>query len=302
MATHVSFGAIGTLWKVDIEDTLSFEKERELFDCIHQKIDLFDLAYSRFREDSWVSMLSRNIGTFDMPDNHAYVLLSLYKDLYLRTDGCMTPFIGQMLVDAGYDREYSLIKKKELVSPPAWEDVCEYTETQITMKQKTLLDFGAIGKGYLVDIVSHIIESFGITDYCVDAGGDMRHRNKNGELLSVGLEHPDDITSVIGVVDIGNTSIAGSAGNRRRWGNFTHIIDAQLRVSPEHIRAVWAISKEAYIADALHRNTVTLIILSYISINNLYFDHRHSPHLTSIGMKSEASEHNISLMHYKTTP
>jgi thiamine biosynthesis lipoprotein len=250
MGTHAVFDAIGTSWKIDIEDTLSPEKEKELFDCIHKKINLFDLLYSRFRTDSWVTMLSEKTGVFDMPDD-AYTLFSLYKDLYAITGGRMTPFVGQLLVDAGYDAEYSLVQKKKLSSPPAWEDVCEYTADHIVIKKPALFDFGAIGKGYLVDIVSRIIESFGITNYTVDAGGDMRHRNREKNVLSVGLEHPDDITSVIGVVYIDNASVAGSAGNRRRWGDFTHIIDPQLRISPEHIRAVWVIAKEAYIADAL---------------------------------------------------
>ena len=40
------------------------------------------------------------------------------------------------------------------------------------MKQAAMLDFGAAGKGYLVDIVGQVLENHGIKNYVIDAGGD----------------------------------------------------------------------------------------------------------------------------------
>jgi thiamine biosynthesis lipoprotein len=91
----------------------------------------------------------------------------------------------------------------------------------------------------------------GIKNYCVDAGGDFIHKNNTGEVLRVGLEDPRDTTKVIGVLTLTNRAMAGSAGNRRKWQNFNHIINPKTLLSPENILAVWTVAESAMLADAL---------------------------------------------------
>jgi len=216
--------------------------------AVRKRIDEFDKAYSRFRADSLVTRMSKETGIFELPPD-AKEMMDLYYDLYKKTGGLVTPLIGNVLVDAGYDAEYSLKQKKDLVAPEKWEDVLDYQFPNLTMKKAALLDFGAAGKGYLVDIVSRVIEDHGVTAYCVDAGGDMVHRNS--AKLRVGLEDPEDTGKVIGVCELGDESMCGSAGNRRVWKNFTHIIDPHTLVSPKEVSAVWVVAKKAIVADAL---------------------------------------------------
>jgi thiamine biosynthesis lipoprotein len=245
------FQAIGTKWVIDIYKSLSeIEKEKEanLFDLIKKRIDLFDIAYSRFRDDSLVAEISRKAGDYVLPED-AKPMMDLYFDLYKKTDGLVTPLIGNLISDAGYDAKYSLKQKKELEKAPAWEDVIEYNHPNLKVKKPVLLDFGAAGKGYLVDLVSNLIEENGYDEYCVDAGGDIFYKNK--EVLKVGLENPDNTKQVIGVCELKDESICGSAGNRRAWGNFTHIINPKTMTSPKEIKAVWVVAKTALLADAL---------------------------------------------------
>jgi len=56
---------------------------------------------------------------------------------------------------------------------------------------------------------------------------------------------------VIGKVDFLSGAMCSSAGNRRAWGGFHHIIDPDTRQSPTEIIASWVIAPEAMIADAL---------------------------------------------------
>jgi len=181
-----------------------------------------------------------------MPDD-ADKILSIYKKVYDATDGLVTPLIGQVLVDAGYDANYSLIPKN-LVKPLSWEEVLDWHKPVLKIKKPELLDFGAGGKGYLVDIVSEILESFRVNEYCVDAGGDMRQR---GEALAVGLEHPEDLESVIGVAKLTNKSLCGSAGNRRKWANYNHVINPETLTSPKDILAIWTLADDTLTADIL---------------------------------------------------
>ena len=243
------FDAIGTRWQVDIASQISTEKKRFLEEVIKNRIELFDKTYSRFRRDSYLWKMSLEKGAYKLPSDAA-LLFSLYYDLFRLTDGYFTPLIGQVLADAGYDDVYSL-KPKQLRQPLSWNEVLSYRSGQLLLKQPALLDFGACGKGYLIDIVSDILEKNGVISYCVDAGGDIRARSDKNEALRVGLENPHSPQQVIGVAYLKNQSICGSAGNRRRWGNYHHIMDPFTLTSVESISAVWVIAKTTILADAL---------------------------------------------------
>jgi thiamine biosynthesis lipoprotein len=94
------------------------------------------------------------------------------------------------------------------------------------------------------------LEKEEVENYCVDAGGDIRQRNAL-ESINIGLENPSNIENILGSIKIQNQSLCGSAGNRRRWANFHHVIDPESLKSPEHIVAVWTLAKTTLLADIL---------------------------------------------------
>lgn len=250
MASSFSFDAIGTSWTIDIVESLSSEKEERLLALIHERIEKYDRAYSRFRPDSVVSRMAESAGTYDLPEDSAE-LFALYREIYECTAGKVTPLIGDVLIAAGYDATYSLRQQRELRAPIGWDDVFLYEPHRITLHMPSMLDVGAGGKGHLVDIVGRLLEKEGILSYVVDAGGDIRQRTTFGRPLRVGLEDPRDTTSVLGIVEIQNQSICGSAGNRRAWDGFHHIIDPFSLTSPKDISAVWVIADSTFLADML---------------------------------------------------
>jgi len=242
------FEAIGTTWQIDLPDGLLASTREKLIQKIRDRIAIFDRDYSRFRDDSLITEISKKAGLYTLPDD-AEPLFLLYENLYRLTSGAMTPLIGNVLSDAGYDEHYSL-ESKTLTSPLPWESVLERKGLELTVKQPVLLDFGAAGKGYLIDIVADIIRSENITQFCVDAGGDMVYDNST-DSLRVGLEHPTDSTQVIGVANLINQSLCGSAGNRRNWGKFHHIINPHSLESPASIIAIWVVAQTTLVADGL---------------------------------------------------
>jgi len=262
--TRFDFQAIGTTWKIDIYEELGEKERAAILSAVKQRIDAFDKAYSRFREDSLVTRMSREAGVFRLPED-AEPMMSLYRDLYERTHGLVTPLIGNLISDAGYDAQYSLHQKKKLEAPLAWEEAIEYTHPMLTVKKPVLLDFGAAGKGYLVDLVAKVLEENNVESYNIDAGGDILH--KDGVPIRVGLEDPENTDQVIGVYELGNGSICGSAGNRRAWGDFTHIIDPKTLASPRDMLAVWVTAETALVADAL---ATCLFFVPASALNDAY--------------------------------
>lgn len=248
-STPIEFEAIGTSWKIYIRDTLSNEAIEEKRKAILDRIEAFDKNYSRFRSDSLVTEMATEPGIYTLPDD-AQPMLSMYEKLYTRTDGQFTPLIGQALSDAGYDAKYSFAEK-ELRSPPRWNDVLVYKFPYLTLKKPALLDFGGLGKGYLIDIVGEIIERHNINSYLIDAGGDMKQKDASDNHLRIGLEHPHDFSKVLGVAYLRNNCLSGSAGNRRVWGRFHHILNPHTLESPRHIASVWTTANTSLLADAM---------------------------------------------------
>jgi len=246
---HYAFDAIGTRWRVDINQPLTAEASTALLRAIKQRIDTFDRIYSRFRADSLVTKVSKKAGTYILPDD-ARAMFDLYRQLYEVTKGAVTPLIGSVLADAGYDATYSLVPKA-MHPAPSWEEAMQYNAPILTTKLPVLLDFGAAGKGYLVDIIGDIIARASVDSYCIDAGGDILCRSISGTAQSIGLEHPKDPSLAIGVARITNQSLCGSAGNRRVWADYHHIINPATGQSPKHIAAVWVAADSALLADGL---------------------------------------------------
>jgi thiamine biosynthesis lipoprotein len=243
-----SFSAIGTSWWIGLYQTVNASVVTQIQAAISARIEAFDVSYSRFRKDSFITKMSQQAGSYLFPAD-VVQLYDFYRHLYTVTDGQVTPLVGQLLADSGYDADYSL--QPTLLSPvPEWDDILTIQGRTLTASQPALLDFGAAGKGYLVDIIGELLEVRGITAYCIDAGGDIRFRHPT-DSLTIGLEHPDDPELAIATIEIRNQSICASAGNRRTWHGYHHIMDPKKLASTSTIKATWAIADTTMLADGL---------------------------------------------------
>lgn len=233
------FEAIGTPWRIDTLDPLP----ADVISAVAERIERFDAVYSRFRSDSLVSRIGREAGVWELPADAA-ALLSLYRALYEATDGAVSPLVGRRLENLGYDRAYSLTPEAVSVRVPAWDDAIAWDGRTLTTVRPVVLDVGAAGKGYLVDLVAGILDDAGLTEYVVDASGDLVHRGPVP--LRVALENPRNPTKAIGVVELANGALCASASNRRAWGSgLHHIIDAVTGEPTNAVIATWALTPPA---------------------------------------------------------
>ncbi|MDB5183542.1 MAG: FAD:protein transferase [Candidatus Saccharibacteria bacterium] len=236
------FEAIGTKWSIDTLDVLHDEVKARITSLIED----FDRTYSRFRDDSLVSEIAVKTGEYDFPEN-AGLLIEFYKRLYTATDGAVSPLVGNILSDAGYDKDYSL-QPGSTTKAPVWDDAFVWHETHVTTKLPVLIDFGAAGKGYLVDIISRYLDGYGLNQYTIDGSGDMHVR---GHSEIIGLENPYDATMVIGTAAVENESLCASAVNRRAWGDWHHVIDPRTGQPTREIVATWVVAPTTLEADGL---------------------------------------------------
>ena len=243
---NISFSATGTLWQIDIYDRKLPNKSKIKQDLI-DFIESFEKDFSRFRDTSFLTKLAKKEGTYPIPDT-AKKLLDFYDHLHQLTNGHFTPTIAKSLVSAGYDKNYSLTPQKKIATPDDWRNV-SYNQYSISSKLPTQLDFGAAGKGYLIDLVCKFLTDSGIKSYSVDAGGDIRL--VGDKQLVIGLEDPTNSSKVIGTINIQNIGFCGSAGNRRNWGKYNHLLNPKTLTSPKNILSVWVEAKECLVADGI---------------------------------------------------
>ena len=225
---------------------------------ILDRIEQFDAAYSRFRPDSLVSRVATaaNGGRFDFPDD-AIALFDLYDRLHRATGGAVDPLVGRDLELLGYDGSYSLTPAPGPVRAEAhargraiWSKDVIRDGVSLVTRRPLVIDVGAAGKGYLVDILFEMLRDAGFAGFVVDASGDLRHSGPAG--VRVGLEHPFDPGLVIGVANLKDRAICASAVNRRAWGDgLHHVLDARTGVPVRDVVATWAIADDAATADGV---------------------------------------------------
>ncbi len=241
----LTFEALGTAWSIETATPLNPSLQSEVL----QFLEEFEKIYSRFRSDSFVRRAAEVGGTSDMPDG-LRELLSNYSALYDLSEGAINPCVGRSLEAIGYDGTYRLEPASIPKVAPDYRTAVTTKGDTITIAQDTLLDIGAIGKGYAVDRVADMISAHHDI-YVVDGSGDMRIATH--EEQTIGLEDPRDSSRVIGSIRMKTGALCASSTNRRAWGSgLHHIIDARTGLPVEtDIIATWAIAPKAITADAL---------------------------------------------------
>ena len=247
MTTRTEFDAIGTRWALTTPEPISPDTRAEI-DAV---VEAYDRTWSRFRTDSAVTAMAAGEGPLDLGAT-APPLLDLLERLRVLTDGAMSPLVAASLEHLGYGRGGTLTARQGY--RPAVDAAVERRGTRVAVRPPALLDVGGAGKGQLADLVSAVLAAAGFQDRLVDASGDVVTA---GAPVRVALEHPYDPTAAIGVVELADAAIAGSAVNRRDWTDpsggrrLHHVLDARTGRPVETIAATWAIAADALHADAL---------------------------------------------------
>jgi thiamine biosynthesis lipoprotein len=236
----IEFESLGTHWFIQSPSGISPSFEKKIYDTLES----VDKTWSRFRDDSLVAKMAAKGGDYPLRSADQE-LLKWYETLYNVTNGDITPLIGQTLADAGYDQTYRLTPKEHVAKTPQWNEVIECTENGVHIKTPRLLDVGAAGKGFAIDQVAMLFKD---KSYVIDAGGDIRVQDNP---QTIGLEDPSDQARLIGTFQLENKSICASAGNRRAWGDWHHILDPKTSLPTREVVATWAIADSAMHADGI---------------------------------------------------
>jgi thiamine biosynthesis lipoprotein len=243
-----SFSALGTQWNILIDEASFAQDDQE---TIVGAVASFEHRFSRFISTSEVNQFrDAAAGTYGISREFS-LLLTRAESLRSLTGGVYDPAVGGLLERTGYDRTYRLQSDENAVAAyhlPTWSLV----DQQLTLSGNTVFDFGGIGKGYCIDLVSTMLQKMGYEYFLVEGGGDMYGTaKKDGSPYRIALEWPGQPEMAFGVVSLRHQGIAVSDSAKRRWGGWHHIVDPQKKKPIESIIGATAVAPTAFSADCM---------------------------------------------------
>ncbi|MDD2693579.1 MAG: FAD:protein FMN transferase [Candidatus Gracilibacteria bacterium] len=231
---------IGTHLLIRLESSSPTSVDED-FLLIEKRLKDFEQNFSRFIPGNWLHNL--NISRKGILDEDAVRMLSFALKVAQKTDGYFDPTIGKRLRDLGYGNRETEIRKSENI----FDDILSSSETKgggdyrdiflqeksITLGKDIELEFGGVGKGYLIDVLKEILEKY--PRFLINFGGDLFGRGG----WKVGLESPFSSEEIVGTYILDESFLACSAGTKRKWGNSHHLVNPKTGESAKDVVATY---------------------------------------------------------------
>ncbi len=235
-----------------------------LHDSIKSVLKKVDSNLSPFNPKSTITAINENT-SFETTPMFTEVF-NLSKNITSETFGAFDITVANLVNAWGFG-----FKNFDKVTPEIIDSLIPlvgmnniYIENNKVIKKnpKVKLDCSAIAKGYGVDAVGIELEKYGIENYMVEIGGEIRIKgvNPNGTKWKVGISKPNEDSlginkDIMQVIKMSNASMATS-GNYRNFytkdgKKYAHTIDPRTGYPIQHnILSATVIAEDCATADA----------------------------------------------------
>ena len=232
------FTAMGT----EIEGVLCAEPEQaaKVWSAIRETIEHFADRFTRFSPASELSQLNAQAGVAVKVSEDMMAILGAAESMWHATHHLVDPSIGYAVISAGYDKSFELLAPVEHRPLPKMKMIranmslveIRNATNQVKMPIGVNLDFGGLGKGYLLDHLAQIIEQVTVK-YWISLGGDMIVSGTDLEdrAWPVGVQDPHQPDKNLGTLQLSPSRwcVATSSTLKRRGvrngQTWHHIID-----------------------------------------------------------------------------
>ena len=203
---------------------------------VEQLVASLEQRYSRYREDSLVSLINRRAGSPQRTkiDPETLALLELAKTLWEATDGLFDITSGPLR--RAWDFQSGAPVRPERIEAArsliGWEHL-EWDGPYLRLPMKGMeLDFGGIVKEYAVDCAVKRLRDAGVLSGMVDLAGDIAviGNQPDGSPWQISIRDPFDEGSVC-AVNLTDAAIATSGSYERRIAyqgkDYGHLLDPE---------------------------------------------------------------------------
>jgi thiamine biosynthesis lipoprotein ApbE len=234
--------ALGTSVVLLVDDPGSLATARSI---VERELRAIDRACSRFRPDSDLQRVNAGAGRFVSVDPLLIEAVQVALRAAALTDGDVDPTVGNALVLAGYDRDWTLLERPAEESgdaarpaiqarvTPGWRAI-ELDREQVAIRVPTgvRLDLGATAKAWVADRAAAAVHEATGAGSLIALGGDIATAGaapEEGWRIYVTDDHRRVPGEQGQTISIRSGGIATSSTTARRWRHEGrtqhHIID-----------------------------------------------------------------------------
>lgn len=204
---------------------MTYESSEDLSDTIQSTLNAFDWSMSTYKEESVISKINRNVSI--ETDTYFRQVFNKANEITEATNGAFDMTVAPLVNAWGFG-----FSKKDSVTAATIDSIMNDVgmnmvrlEGQKIVKDRPgiMLDGSAIAKGFAVDVIADLLESFDVEHYMVEIGGEMRVKGHNPKSTAwrVGIDKPIDDPEVLNrqlqeIIGISDIALATS-GNYRNF-------------------------------------------------------------------------------------
>jgi thiamine biosynthesis lipoprotein len=232
---HARFQAFGSTAVVGVTDLRRMTAARA---AVTEVVEAFDLACSRFRDDSELTMVNAADGEAVRVSPLLFETVAASLRAARLTDGDVDPTVGEALIALGYDRDYALVGAAEpprikIVPVPGWRTITlDPEEGTIRLARGVRLDLGATAKALAADRAAEAAKRAAGCGVLVSFGGDIALSGpppNGGWRVRVTDDHRADLDAPGQWITLESGGLATSSTTVRKWatdeGFAHHLVD-----------------------------------------------------------------------------
>ena len=257
---------MGTTYSIKISDynnsSLSID---QIIAKVDSTLESINLQMSTYISSSEISIFNQKNIENILPSTEFLTVLEYAHNLSTSTNGLFDITVGPLVQLWGFG------KRIDTWAPPKvaqinqlleniGDDMWDVVDGKLLKSNSNIqIDVNAIAKGFSVDVIATLIESFGFINYMVEIGGEVycAGTNEFGEVWKIGIELPDFDSRILSkIVNLSQVAMATSGDYRNYFfydgKNYSHIINPKTGKPIKHsLASVTVISKTCMVADGL---------------------------------------------------
>lgn len=233
----------------------------QLVDQVFDTMEELEKIFSRFLDESEVSMINRQAGEWVKVSPITLELIELGIEIGELTQGAFDITIGAVLelwgFGSGFYRVPSQAELDEALATVDYRRVeVDHNLGAVRIPAGTILDLGGIAKGFIVDQAVEQLSEAKVQRCIVDAGGDISVIGRRPDDLPwrVGVQDPNDPSEISWVLPLDDQSVVTSGDYQRYFEHegerYHHIIDPKTGYPAQEVNSVTIVGKSSAVSDA----------------------------------------------------
>ncbi len=247
--------AMGTIVEFVVKGESEAKAEKAVEKAFEEIVRIDNLC-STYKKDNQVARINKDDADTVYIDPE---LLKLLKRAYLiskMTAGAFSPALGKLIKIWGFESGNPAVPAEKEIREAlnnSGDELFIFEEPGTVVKKRNIsINLSAIAKGYAVDRAFEVMKAEGISQFLINAGGEIR---VSGSDWTLGIQHPREKGEILEKIKIENISVATSGDYEQYFEKdgvkYHHILDPSTGYPARGVMSVTVITKDVETADAL---------------------------------------------------